>query len=250
MAGFGRRKVDCMNKLAVSSLIACALACSARADEATDWNQILLNAARVAKTSPLVIVRTAAITEASVFDAVNGIDRRFTPIHVQERGPRRACVRAAAIQAAYASLLKIYPDQKSVFDQKRAASLAALRNHCRHETRSIWAGIEWGQKVADAIWAWRTTDGFSNTQSPFEGGSGIGEWRPTLPALLPGALPQIGSMETWAIQSHDQSRPVAGPPALHTTEYARDFNEVKTMGSCSSSSRSADQTRAAQFSEN
>jgi hypothetical protein len=205
-----------VKQLVVSSLVFCALTFSVRADEVTDWNQILFNAALVAKTSPLVILRTAAITQVSVFDAVNGINRRFTPIHVQDRGPREACVRAAAIQAAYASLVKSYPDQKSVFDQKRAESFAALRHRCHHDFRSVWAGIGWGQKVADAIWTWRSTDGFNQMPPPFIGGMGIGEWRPTPPARLPGALPQMASMETWVIQSHDQFRPLNGPPALST----------------------------------
>jgi PAP2 superfamily len=233
--------------LAVTSLVIGALACSVRADEITDWNQILYQAALVAKTSPLVVLRAAAITEVSVFDAVNGIDRRFTPIHVQEPGPRQANIRVAAIQAAYASLVRLYPDQKSVFDQKRTESLGVLRDHGQLDFRSVWAGIEWGQKVADAIWNWRSTDGFAQTPPPFEGGSAIGEWRPTAPAFLPGALPQMASMETWVIQAHDQFRPLNGPPALNTAQYAQDFNEVKEMGSLSSTSRSADQTFAAEF---
>ncbi len=236
-----------MKRLVLTSLVLSVLGSSVRADEVTDWNQILFNAALAAKTSPLVVPRAAAITEVSVFDAVNGIDRRFTSIHVQDRGPREACVRAAVIQAAYASLVKLYPDQKSVFDQKRAESFAALRKHCHHDFRSVWAGIEWGQKVADAIWNWRSTDGFNQTPPLFEGGTGIGEWRPTPPAFLPGALPQMASMETWVIQSHDQFRPLSGPPGVATPQYARDFNEVKDMGSLSSLKRSADQTLAAQF---
>jgi len=182
-----------------------------------------------------------------VFDAVNGIDRRFTPIHVQERGPEEGSIRAAAIQAAYASLVKLYPDQKSTFDQKRTESLAALPCHRHHEVLSVWAGIEWGQKVADAIWNWRTTDGFNNTPPPFEGGSAIGEWRPTPPAFLSGALPQIASMETWVIESHDQFRSLPGPNRLDSVRYARDFNEVKEKGSISSTTRSPDETLAAEF---
>jgi PAP2 superfamily len=236
-----------MKQLVVTSLIIGTLAYVAKADEVTDWNQILFNAALVAKTSPVVVPRIAAITEVSVFDAVNGIDRRFTSIHVKDRGPREACIRAAAIQAAYASLVRFYPNQKSVFDERRAESFAGLRNHCRHEIRSVWAGIEWGQKVADAIWIWRSTDGFNQTLPPFEGGTGIGEWRPTPPALLPGLLPQMASMKTWVIESHDQFRPISGPRALDSAEYARDFNETKEKGRLSSLSRSADETLAAQF---
>jgi hypothetical protein len=236
-----------MKTLVTTSLIIGVIACRVQADEVTDWNQVFFHAALVANTSPLVVLRQAAIVEVSVFDAVNGIDRRFTPIHVQERGPEEGSIRAAAIQAAYASLVKLYPDQKSTFDQKRTESLAALPCHRHHEVLSVWAGIEWGQKVADAIWNWRTTDGFNNTPPPFEGGSAIGEWRPTPPAFLSGALPQIASMETWVIESHDQFRSLPGPNRLDSVRYARDFNEVKEKGSISSTTRSPDETLAAEF---
>jgi len=236
-----------MKQLIVTSLLVGTLAFIARADEVTDWNEILFKAALVGQTSPLVVPRTAAITEVSVFDAVNGIDRRFTPIHVQERGPHAACVHAAAIQAAYASLVRLYPAQKSFFDQKRAESFAALHGRCNHDLHSVWAGIAWGQKVADAIWSWRSTDGLNQTLPPFEGGTGIGEWRPTPPAFVPGLLQQMASMKTWVIESHDQFRPVTGPHALSSAEYARDFNETKEKGSLSSLTRSADETLAAQF---
>jgi hypothetical protein len=71
-----------------------------------------------AKTSPLVTTRALAIVQASVFDAVNGIERRDTPIHVQPNAPPRASRRAAAIQAAYATLVALYPSQQDTLDEK------------------------------------------------------------------------------------------------------------------------------------
>ena len=55
----------------------------AAADEVTDWNRITLDALLVppAVAAPLA-QRPAAIVQAAVFDAVNGIERRYTPIHV------------------------------------------------------------------------------------------------------------------------------------------------------------------------
>src|SRR5437660_1753973 len=79
------------------------------ADVVTDWNQIMAQTALTAKTSPLLTSRVAAIVQAAVFDAVNGIERRYTPIHVQPNAPRGASRRAAAIQAAYATLVALYP---------------------------------------------------------------------------------------------------------------------------------------------
>ena len=65
---------------------------TARADEISDWNQNLFEAARlnVPPTSPLVVTRNAALVQSSVFDAVNGIERRFTPVHVDPAAPAAA----------------------------------------------------------------------------------------------------------------------------------------------------------------
>ncbi|WP_433967333.1 hypothetical protein [Tunturiibacter gelidiferens] len=160
---------------------------TARADEVTDWNQIMFQTALVAKTNPLDMTRNAAIVQSSVFDAVNGITRRYTPIHVKPAAPWESSPRAAAIQAAYASLVRLYPAQQSTLDAQRAASLAALvGKHPRHERQeAIDNGVHWGQEVADSIWAWRSTDGFTPAPPPFLGGTNVGQWRPTPPDSCP-----------------------------------------------------------------
>ena len=71
------------------------------ANEVIDWNQNFLQAAHVANSSPLATVRLSAIVQTAVFDALNGIERRYTPIHVTAEAPRGASRRAAVIQAAY-----------------------------------------------------------------------------------------------------------------------------------------------------
>jgi len=221
---------------------------TARADEITDWVQFLYQAAVVVPaTSPVVMTRNAAIMQASVFDAVNGIEDRYTPIHVQPNAPPGASRRAAAVQAAYASLVRLYPAQQADLDAKRAVSLAGISSGDAAENSvSIKRGIQWGQTVADAIWTWRSTDGFTPAPPPFLGGSAVGQWRPTPPAFASGAVPQFATMTPWVIQSHGQFRP-AGPPALTSARYAADFNETKLMGSLTSSVRTADQTLYSRF---
>ncbi len=228
--------------------LAGGLATAARADEVTDWNKIMFEAALVPPaTSPIVMTRVAAIVQASVFDAVNGIERRYTPVHVDPAAPPGASRRAAAVQAAYAALVRLYPAQKNALDEKLADSLAAISSGPAAEnSESIARGIDWGQTVADAIWAWRSTDGFAPPPPPFLGGTNVGEWRPTPPGFLPGAVPQFAYMTPWAISSPSQFRP-AGPPALASARYATVFNETKSMGSISSSLRTADQTLASRF---
>ena len=122
-----------MKRMRQCGLVAFALiaaSVSARADVVTDWNEMAFRAALVANSSPLNMTRFAAIVEAAVFDAVNGIDRRYTPIHVDPAGPAGASRRAAAVQAAYGILVKLYglgglfpPNQQQTLDARLNASL-------------------------------------------------------------------------------------------------------------------------------
>jgi hypothetical protein len=225
---------------------------SARADEVTEWIQIMLKANLTAAVNPLVASRNAAIVEASVFDAVNGVKGLYTPIHVDPAAPKGTSARAAAVQAAYASLMYLYPAQAATFDTARAASLAAVlatnggSNLQQKLQDSVDSGVTWGQKVADVIWSWRLTDGFAPAPAPYLGDTNVGDWRPTPSAFAPGALPQFATMTPWVITTQSQFRP-SGPPALGSALYAKNFNETKTMGRSVDSPRSADQTLMAQF---
>jgi hypothetical protein len=77
-------------------------------------------------TSPFITSRIAAMVPASVFDAVNGIDPRFHPLHVPPKAPDNASQRAAAIQAAYVILADAYPAQSAALTTQRNASLGTL----------------------------------------------------------------------------------------------------------------------------
>lgn len=214
---------------------------SARADDITDWNQHMLRAGTVAGTSPLVMSRVAAIVQASVFDAVNGIDRKYAPVHVPPAGPADASRRAAAVEAAYTALVALFPTQKGTFDARLAVSMTSIASDQHETSASIASGITWGQTAAKGILSWRATDGFTPPPPPFLGGTTVGEWRPTPPAFLPGAGPQFAYMTPWVINSPSQFRP-GGPPDLTSSRYATDFNETKTMGSISSTTRTSDET--------
>jgi len=223
------------------------LSSAAMADEITDWNRIAQQALLNASTSPVISTRSLAIVQVSVFDAVNGIERHYVPIHADMEAPRGASRRAAAVQAAYASLLRLFPTQQPFLDERRTASLNAIASGRAAETsQSIARGIEWGQAVADDIFFWRSTDGITPAPPPFLGGMGVGQWRPTPPGFLPGALPQFAYLTPWAINSPMQFR-APGPPVLTSAQYTADFNEVKEIGRIDSLTRTADQTEIARF---
>ena len=221
---------------------------TAMADEVTDWNAILLQALNGPPAVPAPLAqRPAAIVQAAVFDAVNGIEGHYTPLHVAANAPAGASKRAAVVQAAYATLVVLFPAQALKFDQARSVSLAGIASGPAAEnSESIQRGIEWGQTVADAILAWRSTDGFANTQPPYLGSLVPGQWRPTPPAFAPGLAPQLAQMTPWVLASPSQFRP-AGPASLTSPQYTGDFNETKSMGSVSSTLRTADETLYVQF---
>jgi len=228
-----------IKKFCLALIVVTLIGSTAYADSVVDWNQTLFRAGLVAGTTPLVMTRVAAIVQAAVFDAVNGIDRRYAPIHVPPAGPAGASRDAAAVQAAYATLVQLYPTQKSLFDARLAVSLAVIETHA--SSAAVASGVAWGQTVANAILAWRNADGFTPPPPPFLGAAIVGTWRPTPPAFAPGAGPQFAYMVPWAIGAPSQFRP-GGPPALTSARYAKDFNETKTIGSVSSTARTADQT--------
>jgi hypothetical protein len=190
---------------------------------------------------------------ASVFDAVNGIDPRFRPLHVRPDAPNNASQRAAAIQAAYVILMDLYGTVPAgaTLTTQRDASLAALA--LTENANSIAAGVAWGQTVADAIWTWRQSDGFAPPPPPFFGVQSIagmpnafGFWRPTPPANASGATPQIATMTPWVLTRPSQFR-VPPPLALTSQEYADDLSEVRVMGTRSGSPRTPDQSELALF---
>jgi hypothetical protein len=218
-----------------------------RADVVTDWNRTAQQALLNAGSSPIVSSRQLAIVQVSVFEAVNGIERRYVPFHVASDAPRGASKRAAAVQAAYAALLHFFPSQAAFLNDRRDASLAEIADAPGVENSvSIARGLEWGQSVADQIFTWRSTDGFANALTPFFGSTGAGEWRSTPPPFLAAAGIQFPTMTPWALSSQDQFR-AAGPPALSSMQYAMDVNEVKEIGSATSLTRTADQTEIARF---
>src|SRR5580765_408200 len=149
----------------------CAAACLAvpalsRADMVTDWTVNLEKAAKVAAQLAPIESRTAAIVQTAVFDAVNGIERKYEPYLVSERGPQGARPEAAAAQAACTALKALYPTQAATFDAELAASLASLAGH-DGKGQSIARGVAWGEYVANLVLAARSVDGFSATVPPY-----------------------------------------------------------------------------------
>ncbi|HWS64517.1 MAG TPA: vanadium-dependent haloperoxidase [Steroidobacteraceae bacterium] len=220
------------------------LVSAATPDPVLEWIDVMNTTVLAAGTAPNVTSRVVALVSASVFDAVNGIEPRFRPLQVRPDAPHHASQSAAAIQAAYVILLHLYPAQSGTLTTRLNASLTALT--ATEKAESIAAGVAWGQKVADAMWTSRLTDGFTPPPPPFLGAPNVGVWRPTPPANASGATPQIATMTPWVLTRPSQFR-LPPPLALDSQEYAADLNEVKVMGTLSGSMRTSDQSELALF---
>jgi len=221
---------------------------AARADMVTDWNANTEQAILTAAQGPPVQGRFLAIVHAAIYDAVNGLEHKYTPYFVTERGPRGASPDAAAAQAAYTVLVAYYPTQKATLDAQLADSLAKIPGHQGHSHR-IAKGLEWGEYVAHQILAWRATDGFTIPLPGYFGGGAAGVWR-SPPAgtnadgTLPAVFPQIAILTPFTMTGVNQFRP-GPPPALTSALYAADLNEVKAIGRFDSAIRTTEQTQLA-----
>lgn len=218
-------------------------------DQVVEWNQVFNDTVLATTPAPnsLVTSRSAGLLAAAVFDAVNGIARRYEPVLVTTRAPARASARAAAIQAAYSMLVRLYPAQAGVLTARRDASIAALGGAGSWESQaSIERGLFWGQAVADAVWTVGQNDGFAPPMAPFTGSATLGFWRPTPPANSPGSGPQFASMTPRVLTRPSQFRPPP-PPALTSAEYAADYNETRQWGGLTGSMRQQDDSDIAVF---
>jgi hypothetical protein len=218
----------------------------AQPDMVTQWNLTMIAGLEAAQTPPPPSARVGAIVQTSVFDAVNGIARRYAFYHVTPAAAPGASRNAAAASAAYTALVALIPAQKPLFDAQLAATLAQLSYDPAHPGRSVERGLAWGKTVANDILAWRATDGFNAVLPPYVPGTAPGDWQPTPPLFGPPLFRQFATMVPFALTSPGQFLP-PGPPPLTSARYTQNLAEVQALGSATSSVRTADQTQTATF---
>jgi hypothetical protein len=224
---------------AVAAAALLAAPAAARANTVTDWNRTMIGALETARTPPPATNRVAAIVQAAVYDAVNGIRPRHAPYRVAPAAPPGASRAAAAAGAAHEALSALFADQRATFDAQLAPLSAST-------DPSIVAGLAWGRSVADQILALRANDGSNAVLPPYVAGTAPGDYQPTPPLLAPPLFRQLANMTPFAIASPSQFDP-GPPPALTSRRYLRDLAEVERVGSAASTDRSAYETQTAQF---
>jgi hypothetical protein len=210
-----------------------------------EWNQIFIDTLIATNTANSSSPRLGAIVHTAIFDAYNGIERRYTAIFVQPGAAPGASRRAAVIAAAYTALVGLFPSRQPELDASYAASLAALSDGHGDGGRARARGIAWGTEVAQAVLAWRANDGFSVGYPAFAGGAAVGQWRPIAPATAMSAQ-ALAFTDTFVLTSNSQFQPPP-PRTLNSDTYADDFNAVKALGRRTGSTRTEDQTALAPF---
>ena len=203
--------------------------CAGHPDPVLEWNQIFIDTLIATNTAHSSSQRLGAIIHTAVFDAYNGIERRYTPVLFHGTAPPGTSRRAAVIAAAYTALVSLFPSRKSELDAAYTASLAALSDDGEDGGQSRERGIAWGRAVADAVLAWRVTDGFSASYPPFTGGTAVGQWRPTPPAFGPMSAQGLAFTSPFIVVNNARFRPDP-PRGLGSSTYVEDFNTVKALG--------------------
>jgi len=208
----------------------------ARADIIADWNNTAMDVMKTVNVGGNPWTRSMALVNVSMSDAVNSVQNRYSRYIPELPVDPNASAEAAAAAAAREILMRQYPGQK---ERIEAAYAEALRSIPDNPARA--AGIDLGQKVADAVFTERQSDA-TNTPDTYRPLTTPGVWVPTAPPLFP----QYATAKPWGLESASQFRP-APPPALHSALYARDYNETREMGGLKSSKRTDAQSDAVRF---
>jgi hypothetical protein len=208
-----------------------------------DWNQTLLTIVNTPGAQPATIqpTRSFAILHAAIYDAVNAIDRSHDPYLIFARAPRGASETAAADAAARTVLVGLYPAQQATIDTAYAAEIAKVA-----EGPGKDAGVHLGVQVASDLLAIRGSDGSAMTPPPFGPGANPGNFRPTPPNFPSAVFTTWGQVTPFVLDNGNQFRP-APPPALTSDAYAAALNEVQSLGSATSTTRTSDQTEIGKF---
>jgi hypothetical protein len=232
-------------------------------NQVLEWNQVFIDTLVATSTPNSSSQRLGAIVHTAIFDAYNGIERRYRPLLVPPRAAPDASRRAAVIAAAHTALVGLFPSRQLELDSSYDASLAALdedNENCKgsrhydtawrsHQRARAWQsrqrGLEWGTKVAQAVLERRATDGFNGTYVAFTGGPAVGQWRPVAPAIAMSAQ-GLAFTAPFVLVANTQFRPPA-PRALDSATYVDDFNAVKALGRLTGSTRTEEQTVLAPF---
>src|SRR5688572_28614754 len=204
------------------------------------WSNVALESVRETSTNPPMATRVYAMVHTAMFDAVNGVHRRYAPYLVRTPAKPGASADVAVACAAYLVLSDLYPDRIATYERALHRSLDPIP-----DDSAKFYGREYGRFVGNAVIENRSRDGAFDDVD-YQPSREIGRWAPTPPGFLEALLPNWPFVMPWAMTHASQFRPEA-PPALESAEYALAFEEVKRFGEIDSTARTREQTEIALF---
>src|SRR5215207_3828977 len=231
-------------------------------DDATavmKWNQIavstLIGLPGLAGGAPPSSQIHMGMVQGAVYDAVNAITpKHHRPYLLERRFGATSSGDAAVATAAYLVLKDIISTvPASITFPTRQTLLASLLSQYNAALGEIPdspfedRGIEAGTAAAEAMIAAREGDGrFGPSQ--WVPNPNPGHWDPVAPngTTVQDPTPWVGGVEPFLMQSSSQFG-TAGPLPLGSAEYAAEFNEVKSLGPATGSTRTSDQTYIAKW---
>lgn len=230
------RRTKWTSALCLGVLIGLGTTFGANADAVSDWNAKAETIAVEKRMLPPPNARGMAIMHIAMFEAVNAIERRYSPYRLNLIAERGTSKEAAAAAAAHAVLVALHPDQEKALD---AHLLASLQQIPASEAKA--SGIALGNKAAAEILAWRANDG-ANVPESYRPHTAAGVYVPT---VIP-VSSTYGGVIPWSMTSESQFRP-GPPPPLTSATWAKDVEEIRNVGSRANSKRSAAQTDIGRF---
>lgn len=215
----------------------------------TNWNNIAITAARASKAPGSASGSTTAIyiayVELAVYNAVNAIDEHFEPYKYSLTAPAGASADAAAIEAAYQTLIRLFPDQKPYLDSQYGDPLVGIASILTGQAKTDGQNV--GFVSAITLLTLRANDGRgANVPYSFPSTVAAGVWIPTPPGFLAPATPWVGQMQPFTFDDPGHFLPEP-PPDLSSQTWADDYNQVKALGAKDSTVRTPEQTEIALF---
>ena len=207
----------------------------------TYWDAVANQAFTAALAPPPDGAVISAYMSIAVYDSVMAIEGGYEPFAVDVHVPAGASPEAAVVAAAHAILVHYLPDQRqSILDPAYVQSLGTIPDGQAKED-----GVATGEFVAGVFISQRADDGFRVAVPYIPPDPPIpGVWIPT--AQTPPIGTYMSNMTAFSLRRPSQFRP-GGPPRLSSRQWAREYNEVKEIGSRTSTTRTAEQTLAARF---
>jgi hypothetical protein len=232
------------------------------ASEVANWNRIaattLVAIPGPNGGAPPAFQVNMGMVQGAVYDAVNAIGpKQHRPYLLNRRTGAKASIDAAVTVAAYDVLSEIVstaPERApfagragllTTLSSERAASLDAIDDDSFKDQ-----GIAIGHAAAEAMLDAREGDGRFGP-SAWVPNPAVGHWQPlfntaTPPQPILDPTPWVGNVRPFLIQSSSQFRSVP-PPALDSQKWADEFNEVKSLGRATGSTRTDEQTYIARW---